>query len=75
MTQYDAAPVVETFPAYVEARRADIEAALRLVLPQPPACPALMAEAMRYSVEAGRPERRATSAISMIQKCLDFKST
>ena len=53
MTQSDAGPLIETFPAYVEARRAEIEAALRCVLPGPPACPALMAEAMRYSVEAG----------------------
>ena len=50
MTQSDAGPLIETFPAYVEARRAEIEAALRCVLPGPPACPALMAEAMRYSV-------------------------
>lgn len=53
MSQHDAAPLVEPFLVYVDARRAEIEAALRRVLPAPPACPPLMAEAMRYSVEAG----------------------
>jgi geranylgeranyl pyrophosphate synthase len=53
MSEYQASPVAETFSGYVEARRADIETALRRVLPGPPACPGLMAEAMRYSVEAG----------------------
>jgi len=43
----------EPFSAYVESRRAAIEAALQRFLPGPPACPAVLAEAMRYSLEAG----------------------
>jgi len=39
--------------AYLEARRAEIEQALAGVLPQPPDCPAIIAEAMRYSLAAG----------------------
>src|SRR6186713_805618 len=39
--------------AYLDARRADIEAALADVLPSPPDCPAAVAEAMRYSLRAG----------------------
>ena len=38
---------------YLEARRAEIEAALAIALPQPPDCPALVADAMRYSLTAG----------------------
>jgi geranylgeranyl diphosphate synthase type II len=39
--------------AYLEARRAEIEQALARVLPQPPDCPAIIADAMRYSLAAG----------------------
>jgi len=39
--------------AYLEARRADIEQALAGVLPQPPECPPVIADAMRYSLTAG----------------------
>ena len=38
---------------YLRSRRADIDAALEGFLPAPPACPPLMAEAMRYSLFAG----------------------
>ncbi len=38
---------------YLRARQAEIEAALERVLPFPPACPAVVADAMRYSVTAG----------------------
>ena len=41
------------FAEYVRDRRAEIDAALQRCLPRPPACPPLIAEAMRYSVEAG----------------------
>ena len=41
------------FPKYLQARRAEIEAALADALPGPPACPAVIADAMRYSVTAG----------------------
>src|SRR5258708_6479837 len=38
---------------YLAARRAEIEAALLAALPASPACPANVADAMRYSVTAG----------------------
>src|ERR671919_95897 len=38
---------------YVQARRAEIDAALARILPNPPDCPAPVADAMRYSVTAG----------------------
>ena len=38
---------------YLNACRADIDAALEAALPRPPACPAVVADAMRYSVMAG----------------------
>ena len=43
----------ESFTDYVAARRVEIEAALDRVLPRPPVCPALVAEAMRYAVGSG----------------------
>lgn len=39
--------------AYLEARRAEIDAALAAILPAPPDTPAVIADAMRYSVTAG----------------------
>ena len=39
--------------AVLERTRADVDRALERYLPKPPACPALLAEAMRYSVFAG----------------------
>ena len=41
------------FTQYLQARRADIEAALLAALPSPPECPAVVADAMRYSITAG----------------------
>jgi geranylgeranyl pyrophosphate synthase len=41
------------FAEFLDAARADVEAALNRRLPGPPACPAIVAEAMRYSVFAG----------------------
>ena len=41
------------FAAYVEHQRARVDRALEGYLPRPPACPPLIAEAMRYSVMAG----------------------
>ena len=41
------------FRDYLDARRREIDAALDEALPAPPACPAPLAEAMRYSVFAG----------------------
>ena len=43
----------ETFREYVAARRVEIDAALDRVLPRPPVCPPLVAEAMRYAVMGG----------------------
>jgi geranylgeranyl diphosphate synthase type II len=39
--------------AYIRARRDEIEAALAAALPGPPTTPAVLADAMRYSVRAG----------------------
>ena len=39
--------------AYLDARLADVEAALATVLPSPPDCPAVVSDAMRYSLMAG----------------------
>jgi geranylgeranyl diphosphate synthase type II len=47
-----AAPV-ESLQEYIEARRAEIEAALTAIMPTPPACPWVLADAMRYSLTAG----------------------
>jgi geranylgeranyl diphosphate synthase type II len=41
------------FADYVRERRAEIERALDAALPRPPQCPAIVSEAMRYSLEAG----------------------
>ena len=38
---------------YLRARREEIDAALDRALPKPPECPAVVADAMRYSVDAG----------------------
>ena len=45
---------------WIDTRRAAIEDALERPLPAPPACPALIADAMRYSVLAGG--KRAAAA-------------
>ena len=42
-----------TFAEYVDARRQEIEAALAGFLPAPPEVPAVVADAMRYSLMAG----------------------
>src|ERR1700755_3213746 len=39
--------------AYLDARQADVEAALAPNLPAPPHCPAVVVEAMQYSLLAG----------------------
>jgi geranylgeranyl diphosphate synthase type II len=43
----------DALAAYLQERRATIDAALERALPRSPACPAIVAEAMRYSVFAG----------------------
>jgi geranylgeranyl diphosphate synthase type II len=42
-----------TSASYIEARRAEIETALASILPAPPDCPPVVADAMRYSLTAG----------------------
>jgi geranylgeranyl diphosphate synthase type II len=44
---------VASLAAFLDAARGRVETALDQYLPQPPACPALVSEAMRYSVFAG----------------------
>ena len=41
------------FAVFADLCRGAVEAALDRVLPQPPACPAVLADAVRYSVQAG----------------------
>ncbi len=43
----------ELFSAYCARLKADVERALDAALPAPPTCPALVAEAMRYSITVG----------------------
>ena len=43
----------QEFERYLRVRRTEIESALDAGLPTPPACPALIADAMRYSLLAG----------------------
>ena len=42
-----------SFDEYIRLRRAEIDAALAAFLPRAPECPAVVADAMRYSVTAG----------------------
>ena len=55
---------VSGFADYVRERRTEIEAALEQALPRPPACPALVSEAMRYSLEAGGKRVRPILALA-----------
>ncbi len=43
----------ELFSAYCAQLKDDVEQALDAALPEPPSCPALVAEAMRYSITVG----------------------
>ncbi|MCU1384365.1 MAG: hypothetical protein JWL71_3062 [Acidobacteria bacterium] len=43
----------DTLAAFLERARAQVDEQLERYLPSPPACPAIIAEAMRYSVFAG----------------------
>jgi geranylgeranyl diphosphate synthase type II len=45
--------ISETFVDYVQRQRLLVEAAITRWLPAPPACPPLLHEAMRYSLDAG----------------------
>jgi geranylgeranyl diphosphate synthase type II len=50
--------------AWLEARRADVDRALDHFMPGPPVCPAVIAEAMRYSVRAGGKRLRPLLALA-----------
>ena len=52
------------FSAYLDERRAEIEAAIARVLPGPPACPPLVAEAIGYSLAAGGKRLRPVLALA-----------
>jgi len=52
------------FSEYLQARRAEIEAALSAALPVPPGCPAIVANAMRYSVTAGGKRLRSVLCLA-----------
>jgi geranylgeranyl pyrophosphate synthase len=55
---------VTTFDAFAADCRAAVEAALDAWLPRPPRCPAVVAEAMRYSVTAGGKRLRPILALA-----------
>ena len=55
---------VESLAAFLEESRACVDAALDRYLPTPPACPALVSEAMRYSVFAGGKRLRPMLVLS-----------
>ncbi len=42
-----------SFDEYIRLRRDEVDAALAALLPRPPECPAVVADAMRYSLTAG----------------------
>jgi geranylgeranyl pyrophosphate synthase len=46
-------PADDRLTAFLDAARVEIDDALERYLPKPPACPAIVSEAMRYSVFAG----------------------
>ncbi|MCY4076957.1 MAG: polyprenyl synthetase family protein [Acidobacteria bacterium] len=52
------------FHEYVRRQRAAVDAALERLLPSPPACPPLIAEAVRYSVFAGGKRLRPVLALA-----------
>ena len=62
--------------AFLEDARARIDEALDLFLPKPPACPAIVSEAMRYSVFAGgkrlRPCLTLATADAIEQDSIDL---
>ena len=53
-----------SFSEYLDARRKDVEAALNAFLPQPPAVPPIIADAMRYSLLGGGKRLRPLMVIA-----------
>jgi geranylgeranyl pyrophosphate synthase len=64
-----------TFPEYLEARRTDVESALARRLPGPPAVPAMIAEAMRYSLMAGGKRLRPLLALASAESVADAQGS
>jgi geranylgeranyl pyrophosphate synthase len=56
--------VGQSLSEYLRERQAEVEAALDRVLPAPPDCPAVVADAMRYSVMAGGKRLRPVLCLS-----------
>ncbi len=54
----------ELLASFLDAARARVDGALDAFLPRPPACPALVSEAMRYSVFAGGKRLRPMLALA-----------
>jgi geranylgeranyl diphosphate synthase type II len=54
----------DSLAAFLEHARARVDAALEGYLPKPPACPALVSEAMRYSLFAGGKRLRPALALA-----------
>src|SRR4029453_11586216 len=46
-------PADDRMTTFLDAARVEVDHALERYLPKPPACPAIVSEAMRYSVFAG----------------------
>ena len=54
----------DSLAAFLEQTRIQIDEALERHLPKPPACPAIVSEAMRYSVFAGGKRLRPTLTLA-----------
>jgi geranylgeranyl diphosphate synthase type II len=54
----------DSLPTFLEQTRIQIDHALERHLPKPPACPAIVSEAMRYSVFAGGKRLRPTLTLA-----------
>jgi geranylgeranyl diphosphate synthase, type II len=54
----------DSLPAFLEQTRIQIDQALERYLPKPPACPAIVSEAMRYSLFAGGKRLRPTLTLA-----------
>jgi geranylgeranyl diphosphate synthase type II len=54
----------DSLAPFLQLTRTQVDAALERYLPKPPACPAIVSEAMRYSVFAGGKRLRPTLALA-----------
>lgn len=54
----------DSLAAFLDRTRVEVEAALERSLPRPPGCPAIVSEAMRYSVFAGGKRMRPTLTLA-----------